>query len=427
MEENKRISELPDAEFLSFLYAERDRENSLCQYQGWNNWALAGAIITVSGVMYAILKDSAQLDWIRVVYSATGIIAFFLAYHSLLGVFKRERGHDFTKVRLLKEMTPWTDVGLCMITAITAVVLILIKDRSSLLMWLWIIAFALQSVPAFIAWINRNRIVPFYSYRAFFPQLWWNIIYNGIVCSFLALIWRQSFESASWRIPSPEFELGICIGAVVILFYLIIQIKVENKVAEKFDAIVDMYVYAGASKEETYQSILCNRMGYGVMDVCKADLQRVQNMSKACEKKIEELKELKTKINNGNHNASQTAVDRKRLKDLLHFFEESINQSDRLARRLDEKVKVAPVLDDTVAMKTIFETNHKLNERVVTALKEVRVVIDLLQSEQDKYHCTRVDARCMKLDCEHRKDPKDKNYIRQQRQYHSIKKIQKRG
>ena len=168
-------------------------------------------------------------------------------------------------------------------------------------------------------------------------------------------------------------------------------------------------------------------MGYGVMEVCKADLQRVQNMSKACEKKIEELKELKTKINNGFHNASQIAVDRRRLKDLLHFFEESINQSDRLAKRLDEKVKVAPVFDDIVIMKTIFETNHELSERVDTALKEVKDIIALLQSEQDKYHCTRADALCRELNCEHRKDPKDKNYIRQLRRFHSVKKIHTRG
>ena len=41
------IYELPDGEFLSFLYSERDRENSLRQYQGWNIWALVGAISTV--------------------------------------------------------------------------------------------------------------------------------------------------------------------------------------------------------------------------------------------------------------------------------------------------------------------------------------------------------------------------------------------
>lgn len=41
------ITDLSDSEFLSFLYSERDRENSLSQYQGWNYWALVGAIGTI--------------------------------------------------------------------------------------------------------------------------------------------------------------------------------------------------------------------------------------------------------------------------------------------------------------------------------------------------------------------------------------------
>ena len=34
-----RITELQDSEFLSFLYSERDREEGLVTYQGWNLWA----------------------------------------------------------------------------------------------------------------------------------------------------------------------------------------------------------------------------------------------------------------------------------------------------------------------------------------------------------------------------------------------------
>jgi len=41
------VSEMTDSEFVSFLYSERDRENGLSLYQGWNNWAIAGALITI--------------------------------------------------------------------------------------------------------------------------------------------------------------------------------------------------------------------------------------------------------------------------------------------------------------------------------------------------------------------------------------------
>ena len=53
------ISDMPDSEFLSFLYSERDRENSISEYhQGWSNWALVGSIITIACFVYATVKDS---------------------------------------------------------------------------------------------------------------------------------------------------------------------------------------------------------------------------------------------------------------------------------------------------------------------------------------------------------------------------------
>lgn len=69
MDKNKRnidipkaIGDLTDAEFLSFLYSERDREDSLSQWQGWNNWALAGAFVAVMWTAYSIWKDHCYVD-----------------------------------------------------------------------------------------------------------------------------------------------------------------------------------------------------------------------------------------------------------------------------------------------------------------------------------------------------------------------------
>lgn len=50
-QEKNSITDLSDGEFLSFLFSERDRENALRQYQGWNIWALVGAIAAVVVIM----------------------------------------------------------------------------------------------------------------------------------------------------------------------------------------------------------------------------------------------------------------------------------------------------------------------------------------------------------------------------------------
>lgn len=86
------ILNLNDSEFISFLYSERDRENSLSQYQGWNNWALAGAIIAILCFVYATIKDAGQIDSMQCIYYATGSIAFFLAYHTCYHFLKGSGG-----------------------------------------------------------------------------------------------------------------------------------------------------------------------------------------------------------------------------------------------------------------------------------------------------------------------------------------------
>ena len=415
--DNKKttIPDFSDIDFISFLYSERDRENSLSQYHGWNYWALIGAIITILSIAYAALKGIERIDWMCVTYYATGSIAFFLAYHSWLNLIKRERGHDYTRVRLLREMAPWIDSGLAILTSIVVIVLILFFDCPSYVFWTWIVVLVIQIVVLVIALINRDRLVPYYFYRPYFTRLWLNIAYDGCAGGLFALAWSSSFKKASWYILNPEFEVGVCLGAVVVLAYFFIRIKVENKVVEQFDAIVDMYLYTGISKEETYQAILCNRMGYGVMEVCKKDLFKVQELSGACEKKTQELQELKAMIQSGEYDMNQIPSYHKRMKSILMYLNESIRQSERLANRLNEMVKTAPVLNQIVAINTVFDTNHELYQRVSEAQKEVDVASTLLEKEFDKYYCQKSNMLCAKLCCEHRNDPMEKKYARKLR------------
>lgn len=410
-----RIPDMSDSEFISFLYAERERENSLSQYQGWSYWALIGAIITILSVAYAALKGSEQIDWTRVSYYAIGTIAFFLAYHSWFKFFKRERGHDYTRVRLLKEMTPWTDSGLTMATSIAAIVLILVLDSLSYVFWTWVVVLVVQIVVFVVALINRDRLVPYYFHRPYFTRLWMNIIYDGFAGGLFAVAWSSSFKKASWCILNPEFEVGVCLGSVAVLVYFFIRIKVENKVVEQFDAITDMYLYTDTSKEETYQAILCNRMGYGVLDVCNKDLSKVQKMSDACENKIIELQELKVMIQSGKYDINQIPSYHKWMKGILDYLNEALSQSERLAKRLNEMVKTAPVLNQVTVINTVFDTNHELCQRVAATQNEVVEVSTILEKEFDKYYCHKSNMLCEILCCEHRNDPMEKKYARELR------------
>ena len=118
---NARIYELSDSEFLSFLYAERDRENSLSQFQGWNNWAIAGAIVTIVCAIYTICKNTVLIDSEYILYGFTGAMALYLLIKAYSVFFMRKRGYNRYCVRVLKEQIPKVDLILIIISSICAI------------------------------------------------------------------------------------------------------------------------------------------------------------------------------------------------------------------------------------------------------------------------------------------------------------------
>ena len=83
MDKEKRESNMPetiaglsDAEFLQFLYLERDREEKLNSYQGWNMWAVIGALITVFCAAYGVVSThDDEINRVRALY----LVSFYLS------------------------------------------------------------------------------------------------------------------------------------------------------------------------------------------------------------------------------------------------------------------------------------------------------------------------------------------------------------
>lgn len=424
MDNNKStIPDLSDTEFISFLYSERDRENSLSLYQGWNYWALIGAIITILSVAYSALKGSASIDWMRTTYYATGVIAFFLAYHSLFKFFKRKRGYDFSRVSLLKELTPWVDSCLVVAVALSAIVLIIIYDSPSSVLWYWALVLTVQIIVSVIALINRNRLVPSYFYRPYSHSSWVNIAYSGIASGLFAGAWSSSFKKASWCLLNSEFEVGICLGGALILVYFLIKIKVENKAVEQFDAIIDGFIYTKTSKETTYQAILCNRMGYGVLEVCKNDLSKVREMSDTCKKNTKVLQDIKDMMQNNKCDIEQIPTYFKQLKGILKYLNKPLEQSERLVNRLDEFIKIAPVLNQVDIINTICNTAKELHRNIYAVQNEVYEAFSMLKKKFEKYYCQRSNMLCAKHSCEYRTHPLDKKYALKHRWHRFLNKL----
>lgn len=209
----------------------------------------------------------------------------------------------------------------------------------------------------------------------------------------------------------------------MILVYFLIKIKVENKAVEQFDAIIDRFIYTKTSKETTYQAILCNRMGYGVLEVCKNDLSKVREMSDTCKKNTKVLQDIKDVIHNNKYVINQILAYIKQIDGILGYLNKALDQSARLVNRLKEIVKIAPVLNQVDIINSIFETTEELHRIVYAAKEEANEIFYILSNDLEKYYCQRSNMHCAELCCEYRTHPLDKKYALKHRWHRFLNKL----
>lgn len=382
MEEKLHIGNLSDSDFISFLYSERERENSLSGFHGWNNWALAGAIVTVICSGYAVLKLNPSLDVTRVLYNTSCLIAFFLAYHSWTNIFRRERAVDFSKVRMMKEVIPIIKLVFVFVCAIASSITIAVVDRCNVVFWLWVSVIAAYMITLIIALCTKEKVVPSLFREMMLPGAWINAGYEAVIGAVFSLIGTQSFRLARRAILIPEFEFAACVAAFLILLYILFSLNFGNKVVRRFDAIIDRYLYAAATKEETFHEISKNRMGYGVLDACYKELKDVEKRTKQCEDEEKELAEMREYVMTGNCDLAKIQDYDSRVDRILVDQQAALNQSKRLVNRMNEIVKVSSSYGDITEIKTVFDTNQQCFDQVKSVSVIVKEVSRMLHEKE---------------------------------------------
>lgn len=398
-DQSKHILNLSDSDFLSFLYSERDRENNLSQFQGWNNWALFGAIIAVLCAGFDVIKDNDNdFHVISIVYYVSGFLALFLAYRSYSRIIKRERGIDFAKVRMLKEVIPYVRIFLVFVSSISFTLLILIFDKVNKVFFFWTAIILLYLVGILIAVFHRARVVPsYYSYsKVLFPWPKANIAFDAIVGGLLGLTGSASFRVSPYPFSYADFELAACISFLVILLYLFFVINTENKVVKRFDAIIDAYLYMGASKDETYQQIMRNRMGYSVLESCYNEYKAVEKEIEKCENELNELDGIIQGVVEGAFKMHDFCVLRNRVGEIVGNQKDANKQSKRLNIKTSQILKAEPVLKDLSELEELIQANQRYLEISNTILSRAREAYNCLYKAEIGM-LDELEEACMRL------------------------------
>ena len=382
-----RLESLSESDFLSFLYSERDREYSLSQYQGWSNWALAGALITVICTCYAICKGSGCICWNSVLYYAGGIMAFFLTYHSWLWLFKRERGIDFSKVRMLKEVTPYIKVSLCLLCSITSAIIIPFIDGFSVLFWLWAIIFIAYLVALIVSCMQRKRIIEPYPIDRLFPSIKASIAFDSVIGGLLGLIGIRSLRVSESGFASSEFEIAVCISAVLVILYVLFKVNTEDRVLRRLDIIIDEYLYTGEAKEITIRKIVNNRMGYGALEACSEEIKQIKDLMEAHKKDEDNIDNIIASVQNGGCIIWQQNLLKKCVEETMGHQDKIVELSKKLSVKLTSILKATPRMKDVQEFDKILNDNDAVFSSVERVTKKIQQALSLIEKKADGLVC----------------------------------------
>lgn len=403
----KKLSEMSDAEFLSFLYSERDRENSLNQYQGWNNWALVGAIATVICALYSILKSSVEeICFTNVLYYISIVFAIVLSYRSFALLFIRPRGIDYSKMKTVKEAAPILYLVFVLIYATIIVLVFAIKGSWNTIAWLWSAVLLAYFVSGIAIIINRNRIVPSYYDPCLFPNRNVDLVFNLVVVWLLSFVLSQSIKRIQQVRFGPDLESAVCFSVLLWLVYFLIKTNVGNKPVKEFDVIIDDYLYKGKSKEYTFNRILINRMGFGVMEACNKELQSIKDDLNMYSAKFEKIKQYKEELD-----ADSVGLEKLKKYDLVarevvDYLSKTLDHICVFRSKLGHMLKQVPFAENIEDFKTMMAVLEVTVDRVEELQEVASEVTSIVQKHiQSNYYCRKSGSYCDAKECAYRNDP----------------------
>lgn len=415
MEKNKsnRITELPDSEYLSFLYSERDREEGLVTYQGWNLWAIAGAMVTVIWTLYGILcKHHAEIDALNVGYILSGMLSLVLCCLQWgefgRDLFVRGRGVDINKLRYLEEITPkvylWSALGCSIIFPAYFLLTDDIKPWNEVTIF-WIVSALLFTFGNVSAYRNRKKIVSAVFDVLVFAKLWWNVYFMTAIGGVLSVVWVGSFRRAYGGVfNSPDFEVAICITACLLLSRLYFHINSELRKSSNIDKILDDYLYKGLTKEDAYYQMQVSRMGRGVLASCGKELIEVKASYDEFEPHKVKMEELITQFDKGEVNAEEIYNYFYWVRQTTVYAKECCSRAMSLDDRLKQIAAQVPVLVESEEYKNLFIFVDVLLDKANEMMDVMRAASDKMDVWHNDNVCKKYGGVCYIKECSHRHD-----------------------
>ena len=417
MDKDHKIWESSDSEFLSFLYAERDREYSKYSAWGVNFWVAGAAVIGLLGYAYSqISSDYNAFDWhLFVLYSnvlGAILIALVTIAHPLISNGRWSNEYRVTTIRA--NVQPLELIGKIYI-AISSIIFLGYWTERNIVYWLWIVLWGIEFAIWLYVLINGDKLVRMNSAGRVFSNVWWEVCYRGIECGLCMMILCAAIKIwGEYALGVKEFEMG-CVFAIIIGISWIILLRVFYNRHESIDKWIDQYIYGNLSKEDAYLCMLEYAQGYDAVDVIRTDFEKI----KPLRDKMSEFQELHTRylkmaeegkldLKDGHQYLSDVAKE-------IAVLDETRDIAKKLVGKLREIIKLDTRPSSSEIWRKMLEEISRFIDDINQFQSEVDEVMDVLTEFVQSYQCTKYGGICDKMDCPNRNEKKSFIYAMKHR------------
>lgn len=400
------IEKMSDSEFLSWLYLERDREESIRNKPGWTNWALVAALISIICFTYSILLDNRHnVNLYKSIVCSSCFIALLICLTPWLSFIKVRRAIDIKRIRELKDEAPILYSSYVVVVSIIYFIIIINNESSvfdAIHCFPWIILAFLYSIGLFNVAINKHKIAPALDKSYLFPSSKNSLVFN----LFVLAVANIAYFFSSRILPSfysREFVLGATIASFIVILYLLLKFNFGWEEKMNIDELIDKVIYKKYTRDNAYRKIQTIRLGYLPVDYLWSEIER--------------LKEIYNECQNSNCLIKQDIDEISRQKiyspELLEKILKRFNDTSKLCLKYNDSSKhFIKKLKEMEVNKYAFTDIEfqQLVKSIDDYMPDNNALIELTRELKKKlnvyierYECKKYGRICLNVDCKERK------------------------
>lgn len=408
MDKDHKIWESSDSEFLSFLYAERDRENAMSAAWGINYWVVGAAVLGLLGYAYSqISTDYEEFSWQLFAYYAVTLGAVMIAVATICNpLLPQDRWRN--KYRVTNVMTNFPGCEVFwkgFIAYASATMLLECFKEIGPVTFLHLTLSAIEVGVCIYAIVKGDKLVLVEHKGFVFPKRAWEVVYRTtevLIC--LAIVSTAVYTwGAQYTMHVKEFEMA-CVLAIIVGITWVTHSHSRDKDERYMDNLIDKYLYGSLSKEDVYFSLLVRSQGYDIFDILQREYDKVRPF-------IDQIKERQDK-----HTEYLELIKENKLKydDCLKYYHDVLNERKIASDALETVKNLNKLLNEIIQLDTktsvkdqvknkIDEIDVATNDLLNFIQKSLKVTRSLLEFI-NSFVCKKYGGLCDQLDCMQRRD-----------------------